>query len=97
MTCKQSRLGSITCSIGGTNRCSTEASAQAGLMEEARPSRGALRVRLVLRLLSDVSLAKADSLCNGITDGSFTVQNHIEVGTINAVVLCKSALTSFSL
>lgn len=46
--------------------------------------------------LGDINLAKADSPCNGITDGSFTVQNHVEVGTIDAVMLCKCALTSFS-
>jgi hypothetical protein len=43
--------------------------------------------------LGDIDLVK----CNGIADGSFTVQNHVEVGTIDAVMLCKSGLTSFSL
>lgn len=70
-------------------------------MEEARPSRRegrAFRFSLVLRrLLGDINLAKTDNPCNGITDGSSTVQNHVEVGTIDAVMLCKSALTSFSL
>ena len=40
---------------------------------------------------------KAKSPCNGIADGSFTVQDHVEVGTIDAVMLCKSALPPFSL
>ena len=50
----------------------------------------ASRLRLALRrILGDINLTKADSLCNGITDGSFTVQNHVEVSPIDAVTLCN--------
>ena len=49
-----------------------------------------------LCLFGDVHPAEAQSPCDEITRGSFTVQNHIDVSTIDAVALCKSDLTSFA-
>jgi hypothetical protein len=68
-------------------------------MEEARPSRREggsppVSTERFADLLGDINLARADNPCNGITNGSFAVQNHVEVGPSDAVVLCKSGLTS---
>jgi hypothetical protein len=49
-----------------------------------------------IQLFGDAHLAKPKSLCNGITHGSFAVQNHIDENAIKAVALCKSGLTSLN-
>ena len=52
---------------------------------------------LGFRLLGDVHFAKSKSFCNSVAYRSFSVQNHIQVSTINAVVLCKCDLTPLAL
>jgi len=49
------------------------------------------------RLLGDVRFANPKSLCNTVADRSSSVQYHIQVSTINAVVFCKCNLTPLTL